>query len=99
MSTHTSPTESKLCFRYCFLHGVFHNLAETKMEKGLQYQPDVETKNQRPLKRPVVFGAKWELCFGPENRFRAFYRIEHDKAQVVLLSCPCLGRGGGVSLA
>ena len=64
----------------------YYSLIRKSLEKGLQYQPDVETKNRRPLKRPVVFGAKWELRFGPDNRFRAFYQIEHDKAQVILLA-------------
>ena len=64
----------------------FYSLIRESLEKGLQYQPDVETKNRRPLKRPVVFGAKWEFRFGSGNRFRAFYRIEYDNAQVILLA-------------
>ncbi|MEW6092540.1 MAG: addiction module toxin RelE [Chloroflexota bacterium] len=64
----------------------FYSLIRESLEKGLQYQPDLETKNRRPLKRPVAFGARWEYRFGPGNRFRAFYRIEHDHSQVVLLA-------------
>jgi len=64
----------------------FYSLIRESLEEGLQYQPDVETKNRRPLKRPVVFGAKWELRFGSDNRFRAFYRIEYDNSQVILLA-------------
>jgi mRNA-degrading endonuclease RelE of RelBE toxin-antitoxin system len=56
------------------------------LEQQLQFQPDVETRNRKPLKRPVISGAKWELRFGPGNRFRAFYRIDNDKQQVVLLA-------------
>jgi len=52
----------------------------------LQFQPDVETRNRKPLRRPVVFGAKWEIRFGSDNRFRAFYRVDYDNEQVVLLA-------------
>jgi len=64
----------------------YYSLIRKSLEEGLQYQPDVETKNRRPLKRAVAFGAKWELRFGPDNCFRAFYRVEHDKSQVILLA-------------
>jgi hypothetical protein len=29
--------------------------------------------------RPVAFEATWELRFGPENRFRVFYAISHER--------------------
>lgn len=64
----------------------YYSLIRKSLETGLPYQPDVEAKNRRPLKRPVVFRANWELRFGPDNRFRAFYQVEHDKAQVILLA-------------
>jgi hypothetical protein len=64
----------------------FYSLIRESLETWLQYQPDVETKNRKPLKRPVVFGAKWETRFGPGNRFRAFYRIDYDNAQIILLA-------------
>jgi len=64
----------------------FYSLIRNSLETWLQYQPDVETKNRKPLKRPVVFGAKWETRFGPDNRFRAFYRIDYDNTQVILLA-------------
>lgn len=52
----------------------------------LQFQPDIETRNRKPLKRPVVPGAKWEVRFGPDNRFPTFYRVDYDKDEVVLLA-------------
>ena len=64
----------------------FYSLIRDSLERSLQYQPDVETKNRKPLKRPVVFGAKWELRFGASNRFRAFYRIDYENTQVILLA-------------
>jgi hypothetical protein len=35
----------------------------------------VETRNRKPLKRPIAFGADWELRLGPDNRFRVFYQV------------------------
>ena len=56
------------------------------MESQLQFEPDVETRNRKPLKRPVMFGAKWEIRFGTDNRFRVFYRVDYDQQQVVILA-------------
>ena len=64
----------------------YYSLIQKSLEVQLQFQPDVETKNRKPLKRPVVYGAKWEIRLGPDNRFRAFYRIDYDKEQVILLA-------------
>ena len=64
----------------------YYSLIRKSLETWLQYQPDNETENRKPLKRPVIFGAKWETRFGPGNRFRAFYRIDYDNAQIILLA-------------
>ena len=61
-------------------------LIRSEVETQLQFQPDIETRNRKPLKHPVVFGAKWEIRFGPNNRFRVFYRIDVDQAQVLNLA-------------
>ena len=64
----------------------YYSLIQESLEAQLRFQPDVETRNRKPLKRPVVYGAKWEIRLGPDNRFRAFYRIDHDNKQVILLA-------------
>jgi hypothetical protein len=64
----------------------FYSYIRASLERGLSYQPDQETKNRKPLKRPIVFGAKWELRFGTNNHFRAYYRVDHDNGQVILLA-------------
>ena len=64
----------------------FYSLIRESLETWLQHQPDVETRNRKPLRRVVVFGAKWELRFGANNRFRAFYRIDYENMQVILLA-------------
>ena len=49
-------------------------------------EPDVETRNRTPLTRPVVFEAEWELRFGPNNRFRVFYDVNHEHGEVNILA-------------
>jgi mRNA-degrading endonuclease RelE of RelBE toxin-antitoxin system len=64
----------------------YYSLIRESLQTQLQFGPDWETRNQKPLKRPLVFGAKWEIRFGPENRFRVIYRIEYDAQQVIILA-------------
>lgn len=64
----------------------FHSLIRHTIEEQLQFEPDVETKNRKPLKRPVDFGATWELRFGSQNQFRVFYDLDQQQAQVSILA-------------
>jgi hypothetical protein len=69
-----------------FIEAKYYSLIRESIEDQLQFDPDVETRNRKPLKRPVAFGAKWEIRFGADNRFRVFYRVEYDQQQVVILA-------------
>ncbi len=62
----------------------YHSLIREILEDQLTFEPDIETKNRKPLKRPVDFGATWEVRFGLGNRFRVYYRIDHDSHEVIL---------------
>ena len=64
----------------------YYSLIQESLEILLSFQPDVETKNRKPLKRPVTFGATWEIRFGPDNRFWVFYRVDNDSEYVVILA-------------
>ena len=64
----------------------YHSLIRTTIENELQFEPDVETRNRKPLKRPVTFEAEWELRFGPDNRFRVFYDINIESHEVYILA-------------
>ena len=46
----------------------------------------METRNRKPLKRPIAFGADWELRLGPDNRFRVFYQVNAEYRQVRILA-------------
>ena len=63
----------------------YHALIRNEIEKGLCFEPDLETKNRKPLLRPVTFEAEWELRFGPGNRFRVFYEVDREQGSVYVL--------------
>jgi len=64
----------------------YHNLIRQTIESQLQFEPDRETRNRKPLQRPIELGADWEIRFGPENRFRAFYDVDHGNNQVNIIA-------------
>jgi mRNA-degrading endonuclease RelE of RelBE toxin-antitoxin system len=63
-----------------------HSMIRTAIEEQLFFEPDVETRNRKPLKRPVASEAEWELRLGPENRFRVFYRVDRARREVHVLA-------------
>ena len=64
----------------------YHALIRRTIETQLQFEPIVETRNRKPLKRPVQLGADWEIRFGPDNRFRVFYSVDQENRQVFILA-------------
>ena len=85
-----SPTEHFLVYTASFKRHLksteakYHSLIRETLEKQLQYEPEVKTRNRKPLKEPMAFKAEWELRFGPKNRFRVFYAVEGE--EVILLA-------------
>ncbi len=64
----------------------YYSLIRKTIEEQLPFEPYIETTNRKRLKRSVDFGAQWELRFGPDNRFRVFYTIDHELRQVNILA-------------
>ena len=65
----------------------YHSLIRQTITEQLTYEPDVQTRNRKPLSTSAEFGdATWEIRFGPNNRFRVFYRIDVSKEQVRILA-------------
>jgi hypothetical protein len=65
----------------------YHSLIRRSVETQLLYQPDVETRNRKPLVRgPEEFDADWELRFGPDNCFRVFYAVDRERREVQILA-------------
>lgn len=61
-------------------------LIREALQKQLLFEPDVESRNRKPLRKPAIFEAQWELRFGPDNRFRIFYEIDRDERRVHILA-------------
>ena len=64
----------------------YHSLIQGTIESQLQYDPEIETRNRKPLERPVSFGAEWELRLGPSNQFRVFYQVNGESREVNVLA-------------
>ena len=64
----------------------YHSVIQAEMETQLLHKPDVETRNRKPLKRPIAFGADWELRLGPDNCFRVFYEVRSEVREVRVLA-------------
>jgi hypothetical protein len=64
----------------------YDSLIRGKIEEQLTYEPDVETRNRKPVRPPAAFQAEWELRFGPNNRFRVFYQIDHEAREVRIVA-------------
>jgi len=63
-----------------------HSLIRQTVEEQLGYEPEIETRNRKPLKRPTSLGAVWEIRFGPHNRFRVFYETDQVRRIVFILA-------------
>jgi hypothetical protein len=63
-----------------------HSLIRRTIEEQLLFEPETETRNRKPLQRPIDMGARWELRLGPSNRFRVFYRVDAEAREVGILA-------------
>jgi hypothetical protein len=64
----------------------YHSLVRTTIREQLLFEPETETRNRKPLRRPAASGATWELRFGPDNRFRVLYAVAPGRREVQILA-------------
>jgi hypothetical protein len=64
----------------------YDSLIREKIDEQLLHEPDVATRNRKPVRPPAAFQAEWELRFGPKNRFRVFYQIDQEKREVRIVA-------------
>src|SRR5437762_4004536 len=64
----------------------YDSLIREKIEEQLRFEPNVETKNRKPLRPPAPFAAQWEIRFGPDNRFRVLYDIDEENHAVQIVA-------------
>src|ERR1700752_2231655 len=60
----------------------YHAFIRAAIEAQLQHEPNKETRNRKPLRRPAPFEATWEIRFGPDNCFRVLYGIDAERREV-----------------
>ena len=63
----------------------YHSLIRDTIDERLQWEPNVQTKNRKSLREPLL-EADWELRLGPGIRFRVLYDIDEDNHQVIILA-------------
>jgi mRNA-degrading endonuclease RelE of RelBE toxin-antitoxin system len=63
-----------------------HSSIRDTIADQLAFEPIDETRNRRPLKRPVVFMATWEVRFGTQNQFRVYYSVDLEQRTVSILA-------------
>jgi len=56
------------------------SLIRETIKQQLSFEPDVRTKNRKPMQRSSFFS--WEIRFGSKNQFRAYYDINHEQWMV-----------------
>ncbi len=50
------------------------------------FEPNIVTRNRKPLRPPAPFGATWEIRFGPDNRFRVLYDLDEEQRAVHIVA-------------
>jgi hypothetical protein len=63
-----------------------HSFIRDTILDQLGREPNVETRNRKPLKQPAQDGAGWELRFSDQNRYRVFYRFDVLRREVRVLA-------------
>ena len=64
----------------------YDSLIRERIQEQLTHEPDVATRNRKPVRPSAAFQAEWELRFGPNNRFRVFYQIDQENRQVRIVA-------------
>jgi hypothetical protein len=64
----------------------YYSLIRAVVHEQLSCAPTTETRNRKPLKRPVIFMATWELRFGPQNHFRVYYDVDREQTTIAILA-------------
>ena len=63
-----------------------HSHIRETIQQQLRFDPEVETRNRKPLEQPAALGATWEIRFGPKNCFRVLYVVDSDQCVVEVLA-------------
>ena len=61
-----------------------HSAIRRAIEEQLSYEPDVETRNRKPLKGSSAEKPRWELRCGTHYRVRVIYRVDSETRVVAI---------------
>src|SRR5262245_22631580 len=64
----------------------YHAQIREAIEERLSFEPDRETRNRKPIEESALWEDAWELRCGERNRFRIFYQIDYETAEVRILA-------------
>jgi mRNA-degrading endonuclease RelE of RelBE toxin-antitoxin system len=64
----------------------YHSLIRRNINMQLGDEPEVETRNRKPVVQPFPFEATWEIRCGPQNCFRVFYEVDRAVSVVSVLA-------------
>ena len=59
-----------------------HSIIRQSIVQQLTYDPEVRTRNRKPLVRETELDADWELRCGQNNCFRIFYAVDKERYEV-----------------
>jgi len=63
-----------------------HRDIKKAIDEQLLYTPNQRTRNRKPLQRPFLAGATWELRCGKDNQLRIFYEVDPSEQVVRILA-------------
>jgi len=64
----------------------YHSLIRSAIQQQLRFDPLTETRNRKRLIGENELEARWEIRFGPDNRFRVLYSVDEDDLKVIVLA-------------
>jgi len=64
----------------------YHAVIRKTLDEQLRFEPDVKTRNRKPLRQPAGIDADWEIRFGPNNCFRVFYEVKRELGEVNIVA-------------
>jgi mRNA-degrading endonuclease RelE of RelBE toxin-antitoxin system len=64
----------------------YHALIRHQIDTQLSSEPEMKTRNRKPIVQPFLFEATWEIRCGPQNCFRVFYEVDPVELVVSVLA-------------
>jgi mRNA-degrading endonuclease RelE of RelBE toxin-antitoxin system len=62
-----------------------HPLIQKKILEQLLHEPNVKTRNRKPMKGLGLSNEIWELRLGPGNCFRVFYMFDQNSVLILAI--------------